>query len=219
MRTISQVVEQVMAKSPFYAEAIAEGIASNAKIARAIKTDVEKILYEKVSEEAIGMALHRMGKSLKRPIFGVRFLKKLSGIMVRSNLVELVCGNSSELAELVEEVSRHARHRRNAFINFSRGMHESLLILDAETEHELHGHLKRMKHVRRVGELSAITLRLPEESLAVPGLYYPILKALAIEGISFVEVMSVRTELTILFKDKDVDRAFSVLKRITSRVA
>lgn len=216
MRTVSQAVEQVMAKSPFYAEAIAEGVASNAKIARAIKQDVEKILYEKVSEEAISMALHRMGKSLKRPIFGVRFLKKLSGITVRSNLVELVCGNSPELPELLEEVSRHARRRKDTFINFSCGLHESLVILDAETEHELRGHLKRMKHVRRVSELSAITLRLPEESLAVPGVYYPVLKALAMEGISFVEVMSVRTEFSIIFEDKDVDRAFSVLKRITS---
>ena len=64
--------------------------------------------------------------------------------------------------------------------------------------------------------LSAITMRLPEESLSVPGVYYPILKALASEGISFEEVMSVRTEFGILIRDVHVDRAFSVLKRLTS---
>jgi hypothetical protein len=57
---------------------------------------------------------------------------------------------------------------------------------------------------------------LPEASLDVPGMYYPILKVIAEEGISFVEVMSVRTEFSITFKDQDIDRAFSVIKRITS---
>jgi len=57
---------------------------------------------------------------------------------------------------------------------------------------------------------------LPKASLNVPGVYYPILKALALEGISFVEVLSVNTEFGILFEDKDVNRAFSTIKKLTS---
>jgi len=85
-----------------------------------------------------------------------------------------------------------------------------------EFEDEVRSALKGQKLVSRLDNLSAITMRLPESSLSVPGMYYPILKVIAAEGISFVEVMSVRTEFSIIFDDKDVDRAFSAIKRITA---
>ena len=62
MRTISQVVEEILQRSPFLVEAMHEGIANNAQIARRIRPDVEKRLMEEVSEGAIAMALHRLLK-------------------------------------------------------------------------------------------------------------------------------------------------------------
>jgi len=63
MRTVSQVVEQIIHRSPFIAEAMAEGLANNAQVARRIKPEVEKTLFEEVSEGSIAMALHRIGKA------------------------------------------------------------------------------------------------------------------------------------------------------------
>jgi len=216
MRTISQVVEEVLQRSPFLTEAMHEGVANNAQIARRIKPDVEKKLMEDVSEGAIAMALHRLSKDIKRPLFGQRFLKYMSDITVRSNLTEFSCAASAELPHLLEVVSKAAAKRRETFFNYSRGMYESVIIVSREFEKEVDTILKDQKDVQKVSGISAITLRLPPESLPVPGVYYPILKALAYEGISFVEVISVRTELSILFEEKDVERAFGVIKRITS---
>ena len=67
-----------------------------------------------------------------------------------------------------------------------------------------------------MGELSAITIILPKEAVFVPGVYYSVLKALAWEGINFVEVVSSYTELTIILQNSNVDRAFSVLKNLSS---
>jgi len=216
MRTISQTVEEIIQHSPFLAEAMAEGVANNAQIARKIKPDVEKRLYEKVSEAAIAMALHRMGKKFQRAPYSEKLLKQMNDITVRSNLVEFVCANSSALPEILDVLSKSALKHKNTFLNFSRGLHESLIIVSKEFEPEVTRALKGEKQTRRLDGLSAITMRLPESSLTVPGMYYPILKAIAEEGISFVEVMSVRTEFSIIFNDADIDRAFSVLKRITS---
>lgn len=216
MRTVSQVVEEILQRSPFLVETMHEGVANNAQIARRIKPDVEKRLMEEVSEGAIAMALHRLGKDIKRPLFGERFLKYMSDITVRSNLVEFTCAASADLPHLLDVLSKTAQARKDAFFNYSRGLHESLIIVSKEFEAEVEHALKKEKDIRKVAGLSAITLRLPIESLNVPGVYYPILKSLAMEGISFVEVMSIRTEFSILFEEKDVDRAFAVIKRITS---
>lgn len=218
MRTISQVVEEVLGRSPFLAEAMAEGVANNASIARKIRPEVEKRLLEEVSEASIAMALHRLSKELKRGQFGTRFLTKLSDITVRGDLVQFVCPNTADVTEALEAVSRRASRAKGVFFNYSRGIHETVLIVSGELEEEAKRVLGRQKGMSRKGGLSAITMRLPEESLSVPGVYHPILKAIALEGISMVEVMSVRTELSVIFEDKDVDRAFSAIKRLTSKV-
>ncbi len=216
MRTISQVVEEIIQGSPFLAETISEGIANNAQIARRIKPDVEKYLYEEVSEAAIAMALHRMSKKSPQNLYSAKLVKKMNDLTVRSNLVEFVCANSAALPHVLDVLSKSASKRKDTFLNFSRGLHESLIIVSKEFEPEVAEALAKEKQTRKVGNLSAITMRMPEESLTVPGMYYPILKALANESISFVEIMSVRTELSIIFDDADIDRAFSVLKKITS---
>jgi hypothetical protein len=216
MKTISQVVEGVIQRSPFLAEAMAEGLANNAQIARRIKPEVEKILLEEVSEGSIAMALHRISKSSRKISYGTQFLKQMSDITVRSNLVQFVFPDSADVSAVLERVSRIAKNKKGAFLNFSRGLHESLLIVSKEIEDEVLASFGNQKYLKRIGGLSAITMRLPEQSLNVPGLYYPILKAIAEDGISLVEVMSIGTEFSTIFADKDIDRAFSAIKRITS---
>ncbi len=213
MRTVSQVVEDVIGRSPFYAEALAEGIGNNAEIARRIKPDVEKRLLEEVSESAISMALHRLSKNLQKQ--NTNLVGKVRDITVRSNLVQFVCPNSSDASEALETISAHARRAKDSFFNYSRGMHETILIVSDELEKEVTDLLG--KHgLKKINGLSAITMRLPEESLEAPGVYYPILKAIALEGISLVELTSVRTEFSIIFQDADIDRAFSAIKKVAS---
>ncbi len=216
MRTISQVVEETIQRSPFLSEAMQEGIANNAQIARKILPEVERRLMEKVSEASIAMALHRMQARLPKSPYNEKLLRQMSDLTVRSNLVEFVCANSDALPEVLETITKSARSRKDTFLNFSRGLHETLIIVNDAFEEEVEAALKKEKRVRKLTQLSAITMRLPESSLSVPGMYYPILKAIAAEGISFVEVMSVSTEFSIIFEDAHVDRAFSVIKRITS---
>lgn len=216
MRTISQVVEDVIGRSPFLAEALEEGIANNAEVARKIKPEVEKRLLEKVSESSIAMALHRMGKAHKPTQFGVNFLKHISDITVRSGLVELVVPAPANLLPALEALSRAANGKKETFVTFSRGVHEALFIVNKEYERVVLEALRKSARPRVTSGLSAITMHLPQASLNVPGVYYPILKALAFEGISFVEIMSVDTEFSIVFRDQDIDRAFSVIKKLTS---
>lgn len=216
MRTISQAVEEIIARSPFFMEAMAEGIANNAQIARKIKSDVEKRLYEEVSEGAIAMALHRMSKTITRPQYGARFLKRVSDITVRSNLVEFSLPHSSDILPTLQAIAKNAELRKDLFFNLSIGLYDIVVIANTELVADVEKALGRVEGLRKTENLSAISMRLPQESLTVPGVYYPILRAIALEGISFIEIMSVHTEFSILFDNKDVERAFSTIKRITS---
>ncbi len=214
MWTISQIVEETILRSPFLTEVITEGIANNTQIARKLQPEVEKRLLKKVPLASISMALHRLQGRLQKPQFGMDFLKQLNDVTVRSNLVAFVCPNSADLPLVLEALSRSAAQKKDTFLNFSRGLHESLFIVSKEFEPEMAATLKKNESGYKMEGLSAITMKLPEQSLDMPGVYYAILKIIASEGISLVEVMSVRTEFSIIFEDKDVGRAFSAIKRI-----
>ncbi|MCX6820220.1 MAG: hypothetical protein NT019_03010 [Candidatus Adlerbacteria bacterium] len=216
MKTVSQATEEVLSRAPFFLEALSEGIANNAQIARKIRPAVEELLYEEVSDASVAMAVHRFAKQTKKKIYGAGFLKKLHDVTVRSNLVEFIFENSTDSSRLLEAIVKNARGKTNSFLNFSRGSSESILIVSSDLEEYALNALKNVQGFRVQKGLSAITMRLPEESLAVPGVYYPILKAIAQEGINLIEVMSVLTEFSIILEDKDINHAFSVLKRVTS---
>lgn len=208
-------MEHVVSKSPFLLEVLGEGVGNNTAIARKIKPDVEKYLYEKVTLPSVSMALHRLSKSLEKPQSASQFIKDLDDVTVRSNLVEYVFPNK-ELNDELKKFLLKISSSNDGFFTHSRGTFESAIVIQTKKNESFQKKLTQIPSVRKFEKLSAITIHLPEETLAMPGVYYPILKIFAQAKINFVEVISVATELTILFEDEDIDSAFAELKRTIS---
>jgi hypothetical protein len=219
MITVSQAVDEIIRRSPFLAEALSEDIANVSSVARRIRPQVEKRLLGSISEEAIAMALRRAArKKLKVPLSGIKVLKNLSNISVRSNIVEFIFPNPSDHIRVHRELLKNIEHKRDEFFHISRGLFESIVIVSADLEKTVDKILVGQKDISKINDLSSITIKLPLETIMTPGVYYPILKALAWEGLNLIEVISIATELSILFKNDDAERAFSVLKTLTSSV-
>lgn len=217
MITISQVVEDVISRSPFLAEVLYENVANVSSVARRIRPQVKKKLLEEVSEEAIAMALRRMGRKIKPAPSGLKFLKDLNNITVRSNLVEFVFPNSSSITKIHQDILKKIENKEDVFLNISRGLFESIIIISSDFEKDTEQILRNQSKVSKIKDLSSITIKLPEETITTPGVYYPILKALAWDGLNIIEVISIGSELSILFRSNDADRAFSVIKSLTSQ--
>ena len=71
---------------------------------------------------------------------------------------------------------------------------------------------ERERCTQKVDNLSSVTVKLPAENVAVPGIYYFIFQRLAWEGIVLYEVISTTNEFTILVNDDQVDVAFKTIK-------
>ena len=61
----------------------------------------------------------------------------------------------------------------------------------------------------KMENLSSVTLRLPDFN--VPGAYYFLLKKIAWENINIFEIISTTNEITLVVKNEDIDRVFSLL--------
>ncbi|MCK9186805.1 hypothetical protein M0P48_05235 [Candidatus Gracilibacteria bacterium] len=217
MITINQVAKDIINRSPFLLEVLYEDVANISGIARRIRPQIEKKLLEEVSEEAVAMALRRIKKNLKAPTSDEEILKDTKNITVRSNLIEFVFPNSSDIIEIHQEILEKTKNKKDSFFNISTGHSESIIVVNSELEKEVDKILKDQKGIMKIKDLSSITMKFGDKlTLDTPGVYYVVLKALAWNGISAIEVASVGWELTMLFKNDTVDRAFSVIKSLTS---
>jgi hypothetical protein len=216
MITVAQVVEEIIRKSPFLESALAEEIINLSSLARKIKPQIEEALMKNVQEGAIIMALKRFDKRTKDVESNVKeVMKKISDLSVRSKLIEFTFLNSSTLIMKIEKVLELIKNNKDHYLTISQGIFETTIIVNADLENEIVRVFKNEKMIAKLDRLSSITVKLPPENVEVTGIYYTLLKALAWENINLVDAVSTTNEVTIVFKERDIDRAFSVLKNIS----
>lgn len=214
MKTISACVQELLIQQPFLEEAISRHIINYSALAEELQPTIASMLKKPVKSGAIMMALRRFQppqrlrseKKLKTS------LQQLGDITVRSRLVDLTFQNSSSLvhshAQILEVINP------KAFYAFSRGLYESNLVVSESELPLVETKFSEENLLGRQDQLSAISIRLPENNSEIPGLYYHIFKRFAWEGISLYEVISTTNEFTVLVKDHIVDLAFGIIKNL-----
>src|SRR3989339_132815 len=196
MITIPEIVEKIVKNSTFLEEGLNKKIINLSALSRIIKPEIEKELYKKVKNGAITMALKRLSNKLDHKKNTKKIFSNTPNIIVRSNLIEITFANSQSLT---------TNHQK---------FFETTLIASEELESVIKKIYQDEKVIIKIMNLSSITIKLPKENIDISGVYYFILKPLAWEGINITEVVSTTHEITLIFREKDIDRAFIVLKSL-----
>jgi hypothetical protein len=216
MITISQAVENSINNKPFIIEALSDGIINYSSLAEFIRSDIENTLNRPANIGAIVMAIRRYESSknvdLSKKIS--KLVKKLGDIVVRSNLVDYTFRNSDTLLKKQQRLLKLISERREFFYAISQGVYETTFVLSDQIKDNIPEIFEGEKLLTYSFGLSSITIKLPTENTDQPGLYYFIFRKLAWEGINVLEVVSTSNEFTVILKDSDIDKAFSVIKRM-----
>jgi len=218
MRTTNVIVEEIIKKSPFLEEALAEGIINLSSLSRNIKTEIEQELNKDVQIGAIVMALKRLSPkfdpNLKLKIKKV--INKLGDITVKSKITYYTFSNSSTLIEVQSDLLKRLVDKKDMFFAFSQGIYETSIILSDSGNSDVDLLFKGEKMIQKTTGLSSLTIKLPSENSDVSGIYYFILKKIAWEGINILDIISTMHEFTIIVNDESIDRAFSILKNLNN---
>ncbi|MCG8411181.1 MAG: aspartate kinase [Bacteroidales bacterium] len=216
MITISQAVSQILASKPFIQEALTDGIINYSALANFMQPEVEDILKKKVNTGAIVMSIRRYesskGSELTKKLHKV--IKRIGDIIVRSNLIDYTFKNSETLLEKQQKLLKQISKRTDFFYTISQGVYETTFVLGNEIRDEIPLIFEGEKLVTYSSGLSSITIKLPAENTNQPGLYYFIFRYLAWEGVNILDVVSTANEFTLVLDDENIDKAFSVIKRI-----
>ena len=218
MKTISSVVEQYIKSKPFLLNSLSQGIINLTSLSRVMMPYLEKELGKDVKQGAIVMSLKRLSEELDFKINHKisRVLKNTGEITVRSSLTDYAFTISETLldnqAKLLSEINKES----DVFYTSSRGVNESNIIISTSAAYLVADLLKTEKITHKIENLSSITVKLPQENVSVPGVYYYIFQRLAWEGIIIHEVISTTNEFTIIVSDNQIDIAFKAIKDLKS---
>jgi hypothetical protein len=216
MRTITEQTKLIIKDSSYLEEGLALGIINLSALARRIKPQIEAQSLKKTSLGAVVMALQRTGKGLKKKSEQRKIILP-NDLTVRSNLGELTYQNSNNFRQVHPKILKLAENKKDVFFNVTQGVFETSIIASLPLLEDIKQLLKNEKLLIGLSNLSSITLRFPNESLYVPGVYYFILKNLAWEGVNVVEVISIHCELSIIVDQSKMDKAFSVIKNLIQK--
>lgn len=216
MITIAKAVQDIVATSPYLEEAMGKGIINLSALARLVRPQIQKRLYKQhISQAALVMALRRLQPKIKQKIRISKLFSQMQNLTVRSNLVEITINNSVELDRLRREVMQGILTKKDAFFSLIQGVRESTLVMSKSLEPLVNRSLTN-KIVSKMDNLASITIGLPPENRKTPGVYYALLKVLAWHDINLVEIISNYNEVTLVFADKDIEQAFSLIKNLST---
>lgn len=216
MKTVASVVEQYLKTKPFLLSSLSDGIINLTSLARVIMPEIETHLGKDIKQGAVVMALKRISEELDFRISHKvsKVMQNIGEITVRSSLTDYTFITSHSLldnqAKLISEINK----LKDVFYTSSRGVNETNIVVSSSVNELVETILKTEKVLNKKENLSSITVKLPQENVSVPGVYYYIFQSLAWEGIIINEVISTTNEFTIIVDENQIDVAFKVMKDI-----
>ena len=215
MISISEVSKQLIQKTPFLEEALADDLINISSLARKLKPQIETILQKEVQLGAVIIAIQRM-----KPEFSFamspglkQFVNNMGDLIVRSGLMHFTFENSESLGMCQQELIKHIGENQ-AYYSVSRGIFETSLVVSNSLTNLVAEIFSKEKLLCQKRDLSSITLQLSRKRNETIGFYFYILKNLSVKKINIEELISTTNEFTVIIKDKDIDRAFSILMNL-----
>ena len=214
MNTISSVVEQYIKSKPFLLNSLSQGIINLTSLSRIMMPELQSHLGKEVKQGAIVMALKRLSEELDFKInYKIsKVLKNIGEITVRSSLTDYTFVISDTLLENQARLLAKINKVHDIFYTSSRGVNETNIVVSTSIDSIIETIFRGEKLTHKIEDLSSITVKLPQENISTPGVYYYIFQRLAWEGIIIHEVISTTNEFTIIVSDDQIDVAFKVIK-------
>lgn len=218
MATVSHIVKKIVKENPLLEEFLSRKLINYASLAEELHPKIELELNKTVKHTAILMALRRLSEELENK--NKKTIKKVfleDDIIIKENLIELIIEKEKILKNKESERNyKKLLEKLDSKIQIVNSTYEIILILNKKLYEKTKKILEEynFKIKKEHENLSSITIRISEEATNTIGFFYIITKELAFNNINLYEILSTYTELTLLLKEKDIIKAFEVLKKL-----
>ena len=216
MHSIAHKVEQIVSESAFLTEGLTLGLINLSELARQLRPQIETELWKPVGQAAVVMALRRLAERMpatarSQPIL---LTPRMGELTTRNELSIATFRLSDNSHECQRQLLALAEPYPGMYVTVTRGVHEMLVVSSRPLASLIDQAFGAERLLARVDNLTALTLRLNPETRRIPGIYHAVLKKLAWDKISVVNMMCTFSELTILLEQSQTGAAFAALSQI-----
>jgi aspartokinase len=215
MHKISDTVYSILFNSETAFESYRMGFLNLRAYARDIQKEVEEITKKPVKIGTIVVALSRFSDSIKKttPIKPPIIFDEIS---IKAPLSDITFENTKINLELARSFLKKLENAEDQFFTMTQGVTEITFLISNELSPKLLKHFSAKPKVIS-SNLAGINVRFSEKYLNLPNVIYAILAKLAIKKINLVEIVSTYTELTMIFNQEDLVKAFNELNKLFKR--
>jgi len=208
--SIAQITRELVARQPFLEDALAKGIINYNSLAEELKPKVEKILGTTVQATSIAMSLRRHSRSVKHNLID-RVEKRLkefvgSDTTIKYDLFEITLKlrTDEDPSELISKLYEKDRYRSADYISLTKGISELSIIANIRHRDFIRSVIPTDRIKCEVLGLAALSVFIPEDSLQIPGFFYYFTKAITMEGVNIIELISTFSEIQFIIEEPDV---------------
>ncbi|HDQ14137.1 MAG TPA: hypothetical protein ENN41_04900 [Sediminispirochaeta sp.] len=217
MESVSSLVKHLLQQKPFLMEAFERGILSYGHLATEFKPVIENGLNKEVKESAIVMAMRRYAEEIRRSDRRIKPGQLGCEIVMKTNICDFNVEKSDELLDRLKELYDMVHLGRGDFLNITIGNDEVSIAVSDKYEEELRNFLVHHKEIEFRADLVALTLIFSGDFLHTPGVVFQALRKLAWENINVYEIISTKTELTVVIEKADSIKGYEALQDFTNR--
>jgi hypothetical protein len=206
-KTIPWAAEAVLKGDLRLYDALQMGVVNYKALARNIKGQVESLAGEKTTENALAMALQRLGSKVRsgeKKTEGYTCIFAASRLQMRDKIAILYLKKTPEIRKI-----------EKGFMVVIKGVESTTLFVDEEK-------LKSLRipkeHIEgRRSNLTAIILTSPREIADTPGVIAHLMNSLGASNINVVEVTSSYNTTYLLVDEKDSIPAIQIIRSLIER--
>ncbi len=214
MKTVSQVVEEIISGDPILRISIERGIVNYTRLAQKLRPAISRALGKEVSLDSVKMALIRYADRVRGREYRVEedVLKVLSRstVEVRTgiSIITVRIDAIYNIYPLLSEIALKAR-----FFAVMQSILAVTIALDDEAAEELLNNVNRENVISAQRGYAAIVIVSPIDVMYVPGVIAYISNVLALNDINIVHVESCYTDTILIVSREDLTKAFELLMK------
>ncbi len=214
MKTVSQVVEEIISGDPILRISIERGIVNYTRLAQKLRPAISRALGKEVSLDSVKMALIRYADRVRGREYRVEedVLKVLSRstVEVRTgiSIITVRIDAIYNIYPLLSEIALKAR-----FFAVMQSILAVTIALDDEAAEELLNNVNRENVISAQRGYAAIVIVSPIDVMYVPGVIAYISNVLALNDINIVHVESCYTDTILIVSREDLPKAFELLMK------
>jgi aspartokinase len=211
MRTVTQIVRQIVTESEVPLEAIREEILNFSAYAKQIHPAVEKLTWKSVKVGTITVALTRIAKELPntpplRPQITIDDLK------IKYPLVDISFEKTAHALERLSTIAGILESDAKKVFVTTEGMSEISIVASAKLSETIQNHFGIAPKAIFI-DLVGISVGFDPKYLDIPNTLYTLISAVASQRINIIELISTHTELMFVIRHEDREKCLEVLQR------